>query len=588
MTRRKGVYRLPSLSDRVQKWDKKLNPEDYAKFLLATKDLARELFTNYQAIEEYILKKIKPIVDKYGHEAQRFNTYVWFALSCWYYTQRYKDKALKMMIDLNYLYWSAMGLNTQLLKEIACSIAICPDNIENIIENYLHYKISKGVEFVSKEIVTELENIFRNIATLEILNNYLINKNNILFNINPSILDSKDILELFNRFLKIEGDIENIEIVDINPINVILNKSVINFVRFYVFPEKAIRIYIKPSGSVKISNKFQSIFNGVFIQNLFTFYTTSDDISLNLNSDVFSSSNDLKLTSNILQYLSFISSSYQITIKNNNSNTSNYVDIPLISSILIDNNNFNYLSIFDTNINFNVSSETTSSVSLLVNILDIVRISRSINLSIEVSGYFNNNNINVDEYLSILVPSAYNIATLSNIVNLYNNTIDLSNYYIPYFYDNISFNINKHFCTGLINRLTSLILSIFSMCFSGSYQGYINICIYCTNYRNYVLNCKRIKIKPSASSETEIITTNKAMKSFKIKKLKVVNNNDNNLDFYFYDYFGQKHNLLTVYTNETLETSIDFPIPNLYCYNYSSETNAEIEVYYCEENELLI
>jgi hypothetical protein len=154
MTRKHRSKTFRTVAQRVERWDKKLNARDYAVILDRVKPFAKELFMEYQAVHESLISKVRDIVSRYGEESQRLQTYMWFAQGVWYCAQRYKDRALQREVNALYAYFTILGLNKECLRDIACSIAVCPEEVltiskaegESIDVSTVYQGVKKAIE----------------------------------------------------------------------------------------------------------------------------------------------------------------------------------------------------------------------------------------------------------------------------------------------------------------------------------------------------------------------------------------------------------------------------------------------------------
>lgn len=124
MTRRRRRVHYRTVSQRVQLWDKKEDPNVYAVYLEKTKPLALDKFTHYQAVHEELIRIVKECTSKYDTEYSRTHAYMWYAQGLWYISNRYSGETKTIEASALFVYFVILGLNSDLLLDIAHRLGI--------------------------------------------------------------------------------------------------------------------------------------------------------------------------------------------------------------------------------------------------------------------------------------------------------------------------------------------------------------------------------------------------------------------------------------------------------------------------------
>jgi len=133
MTRRRRSTIDRSPFSRVELWDRKMNGKVYSIYLQNVKPLALRKFTEYQIVHEELIKIVKETLSKYPQEISREHSYMWYIQGIWYVIQRYTDEARQKEVDALYMYWLLLGLNDEILRELAMRLGVKISSIETIL-----------------------------------------------------------------------------------------------------------------------------------------------------------------------------------------------------------------------------------------------------------------------------------------------------------------------------------------------------------------------------------------------------------------------------------------------------------------------
>lgn len=147
------MYRTPE--QRAKLWDRKMNAEVYAVYLGRTKPIALDKIIQYQAIHEELIKIVKSVISKYPDELIREHAYVWFAQGIWYCKMRYRDEALQREANALFIYWLALGLREEPLREIAQQLGVTIDPTERILAKQLGILVSEQVYEGTRKAIEE-------------------------------------------------------------------------------------------------------------------------------------------------------------------------------------------------------------------------------------------------------------------------------------------------------------------------------------------------------------------------------------------------------------------------------------------------
>ena len=148
MVRRRRYTMDRSASHRALLWYRKMDGNVYKMILDRVKEQAFERFLDYQAVHEWIIKKVRETImkldpngnDIYDHT--RMQAYVWFAQGLWYISQRYKGNALKREAQALFWYFHQLGLRPEAL--IAVSNAVGIDIMSALREN-----VSRAINLIT-------------------------------------------------------------------------------------------------------------------------------------------------------------------------------------------------------------------------------------------------------------------------------------------------------------------------------------------------------------------------------------------------------------------------------------------------------
>lgn len=130
--RRRSMDRSPI--NRLEMWNRKMNPSVYATVLEKTKPLALPKVAGYQVTHEYIISLVKSALQNYPSEIAIMQEYMWYAEKMWKISQKYKSTALQNEADALFLYYLARGRNENALRTIALAFNIKISSSDIIFE----------------------------------------------------------------------------------------------------------------------------------------------------------------------------------------------------------------------------------------------------------------------------------------------------------------------------------------------------------------------------------------------------------------------------------------------------------------------
>jgi hypothetical protein len=130
--RRRGMDRSPI--NRLEMWNRKMDPSIYATYLEKTKPLALPKVASYQITHEYIISTVKSALQSYPSEIPIMQEYMWYAEKMWKISQKYKSTALQNEADALFLYYLARGRLENALRTIALAFNIKISSSDIIFE----------------------------------------------------------------------------------------------------------------------------------------------------------------------------------------------------------------------------------------------------------------------------------------------------------------------------------------------------------------------------------------------------------------------------------------------------------------------
>ncbi|MEM2568166.1 MAG: hypothetical protein QXH20_06845 [Candidatus Bathyarchaeia archaeon] len=130
--RRRTLSRNPF--QRLEMWDKKMNPSVYSAYLEATKPLAIPKVGAYQVTHESLISLVRSALSGFPSELAVMQQYMWFAEKLWKLSNQYKGNALQKEADALYLWHLARGGNDLALRAVAKALGIIISSTEEILE----------------------------------------------------------------------------------------------------------------------------------------------------------------------------------------------------------------------------------------------------------------------------------------------------------------------------------------------------------------------------------------------------------------------------------------------------------------------
>ena len=150
--RRATIDRNPI--SRIELWDRKMEPDVYARYLTAVKPLALRKFAEYQVVHEELIRMVKEVLAKYPEESAKQHAYMWFAQGVWYCKQHYNSKALEKEVNALFVYWYMLGLREEPMREICARLGISLPDWETILDP-LAMPIYTSIKKALDELLTE-------------------------------------------------------------------------------------------------------------------------------------------------------------------------------------------------------------------------------------------------------------------------------------------------------------------------------------------------------------------------------------------------------------------------------------------------
>ena len=112
------------LTDRVKRWNAKMNPDVMGDILKRTKELGLEKVSRYQADFQFLMDVARSLVSKYPDYYPKMHDVMSYLERIWYFSQRAKGEALKQLATGAYLAWRYRGFPDDLLREGAKALGV--------------------------------------------------------------------------------------------------------------------------------------------------------------------------------------------------------------------------------------------------------------------------------------------------------------------------------------------------------------------------------------------------------------------------------------------------------------------------------
>jgi len=119
------------LTDRIKRWDVKMNPKLMGDILERTKGIGLEKVSKYQADFQFLMDVARSLTSKYPDYYSRMHDIVSYLEKIWYYAQHSKGRGLVELSTGIYLAWRYRGFPSELLREGAKALGVqIPDDSE--------------------------------------------------------------------------------------------------------------------------------------------------------------------------------------------------------------------------------------------------------------------------------------------------------------------------------------------------------------------------------------------------------------------------------------------------------------------------
>ncbi len=129
------------LSDRVRRWNAKMNPKVMGDLLASTKEIGLEKVSRYQADFQFLMELARNLVNKYPDYYNKMHDVMSYLERIWYFTQKYRGKGLVDFATATYLAWRYRGFAPELLRDGAKALGVTiPD--DSAIASVLGFQVS--------------------------------------------------------------------------------------------------------------------------------------------------------------------------------------------------------------------------------------------------------------------------------------------------------------------------------------------------------------------------------------------------------------------------------------------------------------